>query len=93
MNQISRTHYHDKRIRNESEENQNDNWIFYIRMHQKYTSISEISRILSKIHHWFCENHHITYQSIIKKINHFNEQRNRKKHFKKSRKNSKKNQY
>ena len=31
-------------------------------MHQKHTDISEIDRILLKIHYRFCQHHYITHQ-------------------------------
>ena len=53
-----------KELEMNSEKNQNDNWISHIRMCQKYTSISEISRILLKIHYKLCQHHCITHWSI-----------------------------
>ena len=60
-NQIFETHCHNKKVRNEFRENQNNNQIFHIRMHQKHTNISEIDRILSKIHYRFYQHYCITH--------------------------------
>ena len=59
MSQISRIHCHNKKVRNELRENQNDNQILYIRMCQKHTDISEIDRILLKIHYKLYQHYHI----------------------------------
>ena len=59
--QISKTHCHDRRVRNEFEKNQSSDWISHIRMCQKHTNISETSKILSKIHHKLYQHHCITH--------------------------------
>ena len=56
-----------KELEMNSEKNQNDNWISHIRMCQKYTSISEISRILLKICYKFHQHHCVTYWFTMKK--------------------------
>ena len=53
MSQISRTHCHDQKIKNELRKNKNSIEIFNIRMHQKHTDILKINRILLKIHYKF----------------------------------------
>ena len=67
INQIFRIYCHNKKIRNKFKKNQNSNQIFHIEMHQEYTSISEIDRILSKIHYKLCQHHHVTYQLVTKR--------------------------
>ena len=67
MSWKSRTHCHNWKIENEFRKNKNDNEIFYIKMCQKHTNISRINRILLKIYHKFCWNHHIINWFIIKR--------------------------
>ncbi len=61
MNEISRTYYHNRKIRNELRKNQSDNQISHVRICQEHTDISRSDRILLKIHYRFCQHHCITY--------------------------------
>ena len=65
--QISRTHYHDRKIENKFRKNQNNNKILNVRMHQKYINISKINKILLKIHYKLCQHYCITHQLIKKR--------------------------
>ena len=61
MNEISKIYHHNKKIENEFRKNQDSNQVFHIKMCQKHTSISEINRILSKIHYRLHQHYCITY--------------------------------
>ena len=67
MSWISRTYCYNRKARNEFRENQNSNWIFHIRICQKYTDISRTDRILSKIHYKFHQHYCITYWFTVKR--------------------------
>ena len=67
MSWISRTYCHNRKVRNELRENQSSNQIFYVRMCQEHTDISETDRILLKIHYKFCQHHCIIHWSTVKK--------------------------
>ena len=54
MSWISRTHYHNERVENEFRKNQNSDQVSHVWICQEHTDISEIDRILLKIHHEFC---------------------------------------
>ena len=66
MSWISRTYCHNRKVRNELRENQSSNQIFYVRMCQEHTDISETDRILLKIYYKFHQHHCITHQFIVK---------------------------
>ena len=67
MSWISRTYCHNRKVRNELRENQSSNQIFYVRMCQEHTDISETDRILLKIHYKFCQHHCITHWFTVKR--------------------------
>ena len=53
MSQIFKTHCHNWKIENEFRKDKNNIEILNVRMCQKHTNISEINKILLKIHHEF----------------------------------------